>query len=74
MHNQPGLLAIRVCRPRAACSSAAIKAGRSWAHVLEDGFEYNGKSYGSLSAIAHRVTGTRWNGYVFFGLRQEPKQ
>jgi hypothetical protein len=37
------------------------------AHVLEDGFLYNGKNYGSLSAIAHQVTGTRWNGYVFFG-------
>ncbi len=41
--------------------------------VLEDGFEYNGKRYGSLSAIAHQVTGTRWNGFVFFGgsLKQE---
>jgi hypothetical protein len=44
------------------------------AHVLEDGFEYNGKSYGSLSAIAHRATGTRWNGFVFFGLKQEPNR
>ena len=36
--------------------------------VLEDGFEYNDKNYASLSAIAHEVTGTRWNGYLFFGL------
>jgi hypothetical protein len=44
--------------------------------VLEDGFEYNGKGYGSLSAIAHQVTGTRWNGFVFFGcaLNQEAKR
>ena len=42
--------------------------------VLEDGFEYNCKSFGSLSAVAHRVTGTRWNGYVFFGLNQERPQ
>jgi Protein of unknown function (DUF2924) len=44
--------------------------------VLEDGFEYNGKSYGSLSAVAHQVTGTRWNGFVFFrgSLKPEPKQ
>ena len=34
-------------------------------------FEYRGKNYASLSAIAHRVTGTRWNGFHFFGLKQE---
>jgi hypothetical protein len=36
--------------------------------VLDDGFEYQGQRYTSLSAIAARVTGTRWNGYGFFGL------
>jgi CubicO group peptidase (beta-lactamase class C family) len=36
--------------------------------VLEEGFLYDNQNYGSLSAIAHRVTGTRWNGYLFFGL------
>jgi hypothetical protein len=41
--------------------------------VLASGFEYHGKNYASLSAIAHRVTGTRWNGFHFFGLRQEWK-
>jgi Protein of unknown function (DUF2924) len=41
--------------------------------VLANGFEYHGKSYASLSAIAHRVTGTRWNGFHFFGLKQEWK-
>src|SRR5437868_6186368 len=39
--------------------------------VLASGFEYQGKHYASLSAIAHRVTGTRWNGFNFFGLKQE---
>jgi hypothetical protein len=39
--------------------------------VLERGFEYQGKAYGSLSLIAQRVTGTRWNGYLFFGLQKE---
>ena len=39
--------------------------------VLASGFEYQGKHYRSLSAIAHRVTGTRWNGFHFFGLKQE---
>jgi hypothetical protein len=41
--------------------------------ILANGFEYHGKHYASLSAIAHRVTGTRWNGFHFFGLKQEWK-
>lgn len=36
--------------------------------VLADGFEYQGRCYRSLSAIACQVTGTRWNGLAFFGL------
>jgi hypothetical protein len=39
--------------------------------VLKDGFEYAGKQYESLSSIASSVTGTRWNGYSFFGLKKE---
>ena len=38
------------------------------ATVLDDGFEYQGRRYKSLSAIARAVTGTRWNGPAFFGL------
>jgi hypothetical protein len=38
--------------------------------VLANGFEYQGKPYASLSAIAQRATGTRWNGFHFFGLKQ----
>jgi hypothetical protein len=37
--------------------------------VLEEGFLWNGKTYRSLSAIARAITGTRWNGHIFFGLR-----
>jgi hypothetical protein len=36
--------------------------------VLEEGFEYQAQRYRSLSAIAREVTGTRWNGLLFFGL------
>jgi Protein of unknown function (DUF2924) len=37
--------------------------------VLQDGYEYEGRRYRSLSAIARAITGTRWNGWRFFGLR-----
>jgi hypothetical protein len=39
--------------------------------VLADGFEYEGRKYKSLSAIAAEITGTRWNGFLFFGLNRE---
>jgi hypothetical protein len=37
--------------------------------VRQEGFEYQGRPYQSLSAIARHITGTRWNGLVFFGLK-----
>jgi hypothetical protein len=37
--------------------------------VLQDGYEYAGRPYKSLSAIARGITGTRWNGWIFFGLK-----
>lgn len=37
--------------------------------VLADGFEWQGRPYRSLSAIARAITGGRWNGWVFFGLK-----
>jgi hypothetical protein len=37
--------------------------------VLEKGFAYGGKTFGSLSEIATSITGTKWNGPRFFGLR-----
>ena len=36
--------------------------------VLEKGFEYNGKVYRTLSAVAKAVTGIHWNGYLFFNM------
>ena len=58
---------------------ASLRAGaqftREWngklerVMVLEKGFAWNGKSYGSLSQIAKAMTGTNWNGHRFFGLR-----
>ena len=37
--------------------------------VLKDGFDWQGRRYKSLSAVARDITGTQWNGYRFFGLR-----
>jgi len=37
--------------------------------VLADGFTWNGKTYRSLSKVAFAITGSRWNGPRFFGLR-----
>ena len=38
--------------------------------VLEDGFSWQGTHYGSLSAVARKITGTPWSGPLFFGLKQ----
>ncbi len=52
--------------------------GREWngkmhrVAVLTEGFAWNGKTYPSLSKIAFAITGTRWNGPRFFGLRDKP--
>jgi hypothetical protein len=41
--------------------------------VREHDFEYNGRPYRSLSAVARAITNTRWNGWLFFGLRHSGK-
>jgi hypothetical protein len=47
------------------------KGGRHQVTVLADGFVYQDKPYESLSQIARLITGTRWNGPKFFGLRAD---
>ena len=42
--------------------------------VLEDGLEYQGRAYQSLTAIADEVTGSHWNGYLFFGLTKQKRK
>jgi hypothetical protein len=42
--------------------------------VRDDDFEYQGRPYKSLSAIARAITGTQWNGVVFFGLRSSGRK
>ena len=41
--------------------------------VLKDGFDWGGQRYKSLSAVARAITGTRWNGYRFFGLHERKR-
>lgn len=41
--------------------------------ALRDGFEFEGKKYRSLSAVARAITGTHWNGRLFFGLKNGRK-
>ena len=45
-----------------------FKGKRYSVTVIPNGFEYNGRTYKSLSAIANEITGTRWNGKKFFGV------
>ena len=42
--------------------------------VIGGGFAHEGRTYRSLSEIARAITGTRWSGPAFFGLKQVPKK
>lgn len=42
--------------------------------VVAGGYEYRDKKYSSLSEVATEITGTRWNGWVFFGLKKRSKK
>jgi Protein of unknown function (DUF2924) len=61
--------------PKGRTANAGTILVREWqgkAHrvtVLDDGVAFNGKRYRSLSQVAREITGTRWSGPRFFGLR-----
>ena len=63
------------CAPLADTLSPGTRLLREWqgqthhVTVLDTGFEYDGRTWRSLSAIASSITGTRWSGPLFFGLR-----
>ena len=42
--------------------------------ALEEGFEYHGQRFRSLSAVARKITGTSWSGPVFFGLKGKARK
>ena len=53
-----------------------VRQWRGHAHtvlVREDGFEYEGRHYGSLTVIAKRITGAHWSGPRFFGLTKRAR-
>jgi hypothetical protein len=67
------------CRPIQVTPEPALKPGtvllREWhgtehqVIVRENSVVFNGKQYKSLSAVAYRITGTKWSGPLFFGLK-----
>ena len=65
-------------QPRSGTLLKRVWNGRAiLVEVLDTGFRHDGRYYSSLSAIASEITGTRWNGFAFFGLtvakkRKEP--
>jgi hypothetical protein len=54
--------------------SLLVKEHKGETHVvkvLDNGFDFDGRVYRSLSAIAHEITGTKWNGFLFFRCMKE---
>jgi hypothetical protein len=59
-------------RPRIKPGTRLLRQWRNQTHevfVTSSGYEHGGVSYPSLSQIARKITGTRWSGPAFFGLR-----
>jgi len=50
------------------------KGTKHQVRVLPEGFEHLGKVYDSLSIVARHITGTRWSGPLFFGLKKTGRQ
>ena len=48
------------------------KGTKHTVQVLKKGFSYRGKVHATLSSVARSITGTRWSGPVFFGLKRGP--
>ena len=64
----------RVAQERPITGTRLLREWQGVEHsvtVRDDGFEYQGRPYKSLSAIARLITGTRWNGWIFFGLKNQ---
>jgi hypothetical protein len=74
--------AVRNGDANAALGGSRIKPGtqmmRQWQNTthtvttLAEGFEWEARTYKSLSAVANAITGTNWNGFAFFGIKRAP--
>jgi hypothetical protein len=61
--------------PRIKPGTKLIRVWQDKTHtvtVLHEGFEWRGSRYRSLSEVARSITGTRWNGLIFFGVKPRP--
>jgi hypothetical protein len=62
----------RLTRPRLKPGAVLLREWHGTTHrvaVLENGLEYHGQHFNSLSEIARRITGSRWSGPLFFGFK-----
>jgi hypothetical protein len=62
---------------RASSGTLLVREWHGAAHqvtVLDEGVVYHGKRYGSLSEVARLITGSRWSGPLFFGLRKQARE
>lgn len=74
--------AIRKGDANSTLGSTRLRTGtqmiRQWQNTthtvtaVADGYEWNGQTYKSLSAVAKAITGTNWNGFAFFGIKRSP--
>jgi len=64
-------------RPQIKSGTSLIREWQGQTHrvrVTDQGYEYSGKAFSSLSQIARQITGTRWSGPLFFGLRHSTER
>jgi hypothetical protein len=74
--------AVRNGDANAVLGTSRIKPGtqmiRQWQNIThrvtasKQGFEWEGRTFNSLSAVAKAITGTNWNGFAFFGIKRAP--
>jgi Protein of unknown function (DUF2924) len=64
----------RVAQDRPIAGTRLVREWKGVEHtvtVRDDCFEYQGRPYKTLSSVARLITGTRWNGWIFFGLKNQ---
>jgi len=67
-----GPITASLAKPRLTVGTVLLRQWHGTTHrvtVLEHGFEHSGQRFNSLSAIARRITSSRWSGPLFFGLK-----